>query len=302
LIRARIASGVVLTVCFAASLAAHPQNAQPKSPDTSPSKAAAPIARTSDGRPRMTGIWIKQGGHINEADIPKVSYREDCRAFFAQNAEPTGFDNTEPKPKPQYEPPSRPSGLVEADRKLPWRPEAAAWRLDYMMKMGPPPHSFEHIELPARCAPPGPWHGGLVQILQRPGAVTLLYEDDHGSRTIYTDGRAHVGGNIKLFMGDSVGRWEGNTFIVETTNLNGQATYGSFGRPVPHFSDSVRVTERFTVMAPDRIDYEIVFDDPKLFTRPFKSVGYFFPANDGYEFREEACVEGSYTLRNIYGF
>jgi hypothetical protein len=165
--------------------------------------------------------------------------------------------------------------------------------------MGPPPYSLEHIEMTARCAPPGPWQGGVIQILQRPGAVVMLYENDHASRVIHLDGRRHPGSAFRFFMGDSIGRWEGNTLVVDTTNLNGE---GSFGRLIPYYSDAMHTVERFTVVAPDRIDYEIVYDDPKLFTRPFKSVGYFFPADDKYELREETCVEGSYTLKNIFGF
>jgi len=129
--------------------------------------------------------------------------------------------------------------------------------------------------------------------------VVMLYENDHASRVIHLDGRAHPGPAFRFFMGDSIGRWEGNTLVVDTTNLNGK---GSFGRLIPYYSDAMHTVERFAVAAPDRIDYEIVYDDPKLFTRPFKSVGYFFPADDGYELREETCVEGSYTLKNIFGF
>jgi hypothetical protein len=281
-----------------------PAKAAVKAADKPVEKAAVRIKRTPDGQPDIRGIWNKSGGHINEANPPKVSYTEDCQAFFARKAEPTGFNNTEPRPKPQHAPATPPpQGIVDpSDRVLPWRPEAAAWRQDYMMKMGPPPRSLEHIELPARCAPPGPWQGGITQILQPRGAVVLVYENDHASRTIHLNGRPHVSPTIKLFMGDSIGRWEGNTLVVDTTNLNGKASYGSFGRPIPYYSDEVHVTERFTVKAGDWIDYEIVYDDPKLFTRPIRSVGYFFPADDGYELREETCVEGSYTLKNIFGF
>ena len=248
----------------------------------------------------MRGIWVKAGGNIDEANPPKARYTDECREVFGIKAEPTGFNNVEPRPKPQHEPPPRPRGIVDpADKMLPWRAEAAAARLDHVAKMGPPPYSLEHIEMTARCAAPGPWQGGVIQILQRPGAVVMLYENDHGSRVIHLDGRPHLGPAFRSFMGDSIGRWDGNTLVVDTTNLNGK---GSFGRLIPYYSDAMHTVERFTVAAPDRIDYEIVYDDPKLFARPIKSVGYFFPANDGYELREETCVEGSYTLKNIFGF
>ena len=317
--------GVVMAVAVAAWLGgprpAHGQTAA--SPSTAPKPAAAPpagkpttgrpttgkpsapaavaVKRTPDGQPDMRGLWFKAGGGINEANQPKVSYTDDCRAFFGTKAEPTGFNNTEPRAKPQHQPdPPRPQGIVDpADRILPWRPEAAAARLDHVQKMGPPPATLAHIEMTARCAPPGPWQDRITQILQRPGAVVILHENDHASRTIHLDGRPHPGPAVKTFMGDSIGHWEGATLVVDTTNLNG---HGAFGRLIPYYSDAMHIVERYIVMAPDRIDYEIVYDDPKMFTRPFKSVGYFFPADDGYEIHEETCVEGSYTLKNIFGF
>ena len=300
----RFVGALIATACVAAPAAAQ----APKSPAApaakGPAAPAGAIGRTPDGQPDMRGVWNRAGGNINEANAPKVAYSEDCREFFATKAEPTGFNNTEPRPKAQYAPEKPPpTGLVDpADRMLPWRPEMAAWRLDYMQKMGPPPASLDHIELPARCAPPGPWQGGVSQILQPKGAVVILYQDDHASRVIHLDGRPHLGPGFKTFMGDSIGHWEGNTLVVDTTNLNGRASYGSFGRPIPYFSSALHIVERFTVAARDRILYEIVYEDPELFTRPFKSVGYYFPADDGYELREEACVEGSYTLKNIFGF
>jgi hypothetical protein len=99
----------------------------------------------------------------------------------------------------------------------------------------------------------------------------MVFENDHASRSISLDGRPHLGQAFRFFMGDSVGRWEGNTLVVDTTNLNGNA---EFGRDFPYYSDAMHVIERFTVVDANSIDYEIVYDDQKLFTRPIKSVGY----------------------------
>ena len=302
---AAVASGWLGAPRPAQGQTAAPKPTATQAPAAAPKAAAAGalpagVKRTPDGQPDMRGLWIKAGGGINEANQPKVAYTDDCREFFGAKAEPSGFNNLDPREKPQHQPPPRTQGIVDpADRILPWRPEAAAARLDHVQRMGPPPATLAHIEMTARCAPPGPWQGGVTQILQRRRAVVMLYENDHASRTIHLDGRPHPGPAVHTFMGNSIGHWEGATLVVDTTNLNGQ---GAFGRLIPYYSDAMHTVERFTVMAPDRIDYEIVYDDPKMFTRSFKSVGYFFPADDGYEIHEETCLEGSYTLKNIFGF
>jgi hypothetical protein len=77
---------------------------------------------------------------------------------------------------------------------------------------------------------------------------------------------------------------------------------GTFSRTFHKVSDAMRLTERFTPVADTLILYEIIYDDAKLFTRPIKSVGYFFPPDDGQEMVEDTCNETSYSLRNIFGF
>src|SRR5207253_1013242 len=106
--------------------------------------------------------------------------------------------------------------------------------------------SIEYIELSVLCTPSAPWYDarGSIQIMQSPGQVALLYEWNHSSRIIYTDGRPHLGANVRLFGGDAVGHWEGNTLVVETTNLNG---LGSFSRTFQNYSEAMHLTERYTV-------------------------------------------------------
>ena len=127
----------------------------------------------------------------------------------------------------------------------------------------------------------------------------MIFEDDHASRSIYLDGRPHPGPTFRFFMGDAIGRWEGNTLVVDTTNLNGNA---QFSRAFLYYSDAMHLTERFTIADADTLDYEIIYDDPRLFTRPIKSVGYFKRGFRDYEMREDTCAEGSHSLGIIFGF
>jgi hypothetical protein len=156
--------------------------------------------------------------------------------------------------------------------------------------------------LNARCALPGLFQGedgnNPYQFLQRSGEVVILYDYNHTSRVIHLDRRPHLGKNIRLFMGDSIGHWEGNTLVVDTTNFNGRTAYS---REIPYLSDALHTVEHFTIADPNTIDYEVTIDDPTLFTRPWKAVGYFARSPANTESIEFACAEGSQTLVNIFG-
>jgi len=196
----------------------------------------------------------------------------------------------------------RRTGIVDpSDKNLPWRPEEDAKRRDFLLHMNPPA-DLRHVELNARCTLPGLFQGedgnNPYQFLQRPGEVVLLYDYNHTSRVIHLDGRPHLGKDIRLFMGDSLGHWEGNTLVVDTTNFNDRTSYS---REIPYLSDALHTTERFTIADANTIDYEVTIDDSKLFTRPWKVAGYFSRVPEGTESLEFACAEGSQTLLNIFG-
>jgi hypothetical protein len=196
----------------------------------------------------------------------------------------------------------RPAGVIDpADKVLPWRPEADKARREFIPKMIPPA-SLEYVEKLARCIPPGPLEADdrhPYQIIQRPGYVVMMYEFNHVTRVIPTDGRPHVGPGVRLFMGDSVGHWEGDTLVVDTTNYNGKT---SFSRTVPFHSDALHTTERFTRVDANLIDYRITIDDPQLFTKPITIAGSFQAADPKTELMEFACAEGSQVLANVFGF
>src|SRR5580765_4600215 len=135
------------------------------------------------------------------------------------------------------------------------------------------------------------------QIVQGPGWVALRNEMIHEARMIPTDGRKHVSPAIRTYMGDSVGRWDGSTLVVDTTNFNGRTGIGANGRAIYH-SDALHVVERFTRVDANTLQYEAVIDDPKTWTRPF-TIAFPLKRDMGYGMYEYACHEGNYGLRNI---
>jgi hypothetical protein len=140
-------------------------------------------------------------------------------------------------------------------------------------------------------------YGNGTQILQGPGYVLLLQEMVHEARVIPLDNRPHAGSNVRSYMGDSRGRWEGNTLVVETTNfLGGKTGIGLNGGGTPT-SDALKLTERFTRVDPNTINYEMTIDDPKIYTKPWK-VGFPISQELGYQNFEYACHEGNNAMFN----
>ena len=133
-----------------------------------------------------------------------------------------------------------------------------------------------------------------VQVFQSPGYVTLIMQSNNDVRIIPLDGRPHVSGKIRHWFGDSRGRWEGNTLIVETTNFNDR-------RPGVNFqgsTDALTVMERFTRIAPNTLRYEYTMTDPKTWTRPW-SVDAEMPRVEPNLIYEFACHEQNYGLINV---
>jgi hypothetical protein len=140
-------------------------------------------------------------------------------------------------------------------------------------------------------------YGNGSQIVQGPGYVAILYEMVHEARIIPLDGSPHPGAEVKSYMGDARGRWEGNTLVVETTNfLSNKTGIGLNGGGTPT-SDALKVTERFTRTGKDTMNYQATIDDPKTFTKPF-TIGYPITQEPGYQNFEYACHEGNHAMSN----
>ena len=136
-----------------------------------------------------------------------------------------------------------------------------------------------------------------TEIIQTPGAVVIRNEMIHETRIIPVDGRPRIGSNIRSYMGDSRGRWEGDTLVIETTNFNGKVGITRNGNTLLTSPD-LKLTERITRVAADTLQYEATVDDPRTWTRPWK-VALPLKLHPEYQFFEYACHEGNYAMRNI---
>jgi len=135
------------------------------------------------------------------------------------------------------------------------------------------------------------------EIVQAPGLVAVRNEMIHETRVIPTDGRPHLTPVMRQYMGHSVGRWDGDTLVVETTNLTNKTGAGANGRAIFH-SEAATLTERFTRTDDDTLQYTLVIDDPVMWTRPW-TLSFPLTRDLGYGMFEYACHEGNYGLRNI---
>jgi hypothetical protein len=140
-------------------------------------------------------------------------------------------------------------------------------------------------------------YGNGTQIVQSPGFVTILTEMIHEARIVPLDGRPHAGKDIRTYMGDPRGHWEGSTLVVETTNFTNKTGIGLNGGGVTH-TEALKLVERFTRLDGNTIKYEVTIDDPQTYTRPW-TVSFPITQEPGYSNFEYACHEGNYALHNI---
>jgi hypothetical protein len=143
---------------------------------------------------------------------------------------------------------------------------------------------------------PRPYGNGL-DIVQAPGVVAIRHEMIHETRVIPLDGRPHLGPGIRQYIGDSRGRWEGDTLVVETTGFTDEMSIGFNGNGLRH-SEAMRLVERFTRVDAETIEWEVRIDDPKTYTAPF-TMALLITSHPGYQVFEFACHEGNYGLPNI---
>jgi hypothetical protein len=137
-------------------------------------------------------------------------------------------------------------------------------------------------------------YGNSYQIVQGPGFVAIRYEMVHETRVIPLDVRPHVGKGIRMEMGDGRGRWDGSTLVVETTNFRQRSTYRNAS------AETLRLIERFTRIAPDKIDWSVTVDDPSTWTRPW-TFSIPLTQNDDEQIAQYECHEGNQAIKNILG-
>ena len=206
--------------------------------------------------------------------------------------------------------PSRQTSLVvePTDGRVPTRPSAERRRDDYRARQG---DSFKYMSVWDRCISRGvpgsifpAGYNNAYRILQTPQHVAILYEMIHDARIIPLDGGAHVDGNVRLWMGDSRGRWEGDTLVVEVRNFHDRGWIASNsasrrikGIPV---SEALKVVERFRRVSADTIEYEVTIEDAPIYTDPWK-IAMPLTRNPGYDLYEYACHEGNKAVELILG-
>jgi hypothetical protein len=270
--------------------------------------------RTPDGQPDIQGMWIAgDWGRPLETPAPAAARPQSAPANRAALGPPSeeGWSDVKTGPGTPYPNPDRTPIIVDPpDGKIPWLPwavKAKQYISRHQGTSGPVDPLF--LDPASKCLPygvprinsPNPYSG--YQFLQRPGLVAVYYEQGHQYRIIPLDGRPHVGKNIRLWNGNSRGRWEGNTLVVDVTNLNGKTWV--FGRAAsqvsaPFTSPDMRVVERLTFADPETIQYEVTIEDPNLYSRPWKiSTKAFVRAPKDHRLFEYACHEGNRTTHLI---
>jgi hypothetical protein len=159
--------------------------------------------------------------------------------------------------------------------------------------------SYEDLSLYDRCITRGypnsmmpAIYGDSYQIIQSPGFVAIRIEMIHETRIIPLDTRPRLGNAHRLDMGDPRGHWEGDTLVVETTNFRDRSIYRNAN------PDTLRLVERFTRTAPDRLEWSVTVDDPATWTHPW-TFSIPLTINDEEPVHEYACHEGNYAMTNI---
>ena len=202
--------------------------------DLAAQAAPSALPRAADGRPDFSGVWQA----VNTAYV-------DVEPHHASEVGPAG------------------AGVV-LDGPIPYQP----WALEQRQK------NFANRlteDTEAKCFLPGvpriTYLPYPFQIVQTPARISILYEYVHAVRHIYTNGTPHPEGPIEWWMGDSRGRWEEDTLVVDTVHFNGRTRFDRAGN---FASDALHVIERYRFIDRDHLDYHVTVEDPKVFTRPWE--------------------------------
>jgi hypothetical protein len=260
-----------LTIAVAAVVLAAPAFAQ----------SPASVPRTADGKPDFSGIWQTGGISLTGGPQGNVVPAAPAPAPPPGGAAAPAGRGAAPKPTGEY-----------AD--LPTQPSLQPWAAQKVKGL------TAKDDPTVRCFLPGvPRVVGMpmpFEILQTPKKMAILYEAFRAYRLISLDGSKPIGERLPSYMGDSVGRWEGDTLIVEVTNFNGQI-WGPGNMRVT--SEAYKVTERYTHRG-DTVAYEAKIEDPKVLTGPFVYRATFRRPSDTSD-AEYECLEGNDDVPHLVG-
>jgi hypothetical protein len=282
-----------------------------------------PAPRTPWGDPDLTGIWT--GSTITPLERPsefagKEFLSEQEAAVLERRALEARVDRPPPPGDPGtynqiwFDPasrvvPSRRTSLIvdPRDGRIPFTPEGRAAQIRSRARYGKGPYdSWLDLDTGERCLTDGlpiyfTGYNNNYQIFQSPSAVVILHELYHEVRVIYIDGRRHA--NVRQWLGDSRGHWEGNTLVVDTINfvMRDRAEWQDAWRAS---RATTHVVERFTRVDAETMDYQFTWDDPTVFTRPWTAA---WPLTTNQASRgvtegglfEYACHEGNHAMTNV---
>ncbi len=283
-----------------------------------PASKSWTAARTPWGHPDISGVWTSDGvigiplqrpdqfagkAELSDEEFAQKIKRDQQTRERAENAVGS-FRSDNAWLLKSFK---QTSLIVDGDGKLPpLTPEAEkrrATRDRGSFGEGPfeSPENFTNYD---RCITRGivgsvlpVVYGNGNRILQTPNEVVISYEMVHDTRVIPLDGRPHIASSIRQYLGDSRGHWEGNTLVVETSNLTDRTSIGLNGNGLRHSAD-MTIVERFTRVAADELQYKMLLTDPKTYTRSFTiSVPLISPA--GFQLLPYDCHEGNYMLANV---
>ena len=128
-----------------------------------------------------------------------------------------------------------------------------------------------------------------LEIIQRPGRIIFLYEINNNFHIVFTDGREHPKDWEPTWAGHSIGKWDGDTLVIDTVGFNGKTQLDTEGHP---HSDQLHVVERISYIDPTHLNYDLTIEYPKTYTRPWKNVRT-FTATPNYELLEYSCNENN---------
>jgi hypothetical protein len=254
---------------------------------SAPTTQSSAITRTADGLPDLQGWWQTS------------AYAADMETGLPDEETATIQGGEMPDPSKAV------SNVVDPpDGRMPYQSWAQARRVSIpTFRRGESskgvPRTVRDIRPRTFCL-----HGtprNMVsdfQVVQTPGQIVMAWEFSHAYRIVRLDRRGPLPAGVKLAMGHSVGRWEGNTLVVETTNINDWDWFDYTGT---FHTDAMSLSERFTVVDANTIDYQATVTDPKVFTRPWT---FRLPLTrrrmaPGYEMMEHACVEGERGVESL---
>jgi len=313
---------IVLMALIALPSGTIPVSGQTRSSSGPPPKSWTP-PKTPGGDPDLQGTWTSttttplerspQFGnrlYLTDEELKQSQTRLE-RQLAADNQETLSTNAGVTTGPPDHwteraKQASRQTSLVvePEDGRVPVKAAAEAKR-DYNLAHNT--DDFEYMSPWDRCItrgfPGGMFPGGygnVYEIVQSPGYVAIVSEMIHETRVIPLDGRPFS--NLRQWNGESRGHWDRNTLVVETTNFNNKgwiATNVASGRIKGiEQTEALHVTERFTRVDADTIQYEVRIEDPNVYTEPWK-VSFSFTRDPNAQIFEYACHEGNYAMTHI---